>query len=54
MNISVQAKYSIHRLLLSHDIDDMVPVNSLGHLIPLCKSAGINMKRMYTCATNHI
>jgi len=45
MNISVQAKYSVGRLLLSHDINEIVPVNSLGYLIPLCKSAGINKKR---------
>lgn len=46
MNISVQAKCSVGRLLLSHDMDEMVPVNSLRYLIALCKSAGINMKRM--------
>lgn len=46
MDISVQAKFSVGRLLLSHSTDDMGPVKSLRNLMLICKSAGINMKRM--------
>lgn len=57
MNISVQAKCRAGRLLLSHDMDEMMRVHSSGYWIckyTLEKSAGINVKIMQMGANKHV